>query len=312
MDIYVRIEKLPEPDSRETCTEHYISVGGAATNYSITLSRIGAEAHLFVTRGSDIVGDLLETTLTGLGVRVHSKRVGEHTGMVIVIVDNRGVKYMISIPGANRYLSLSERDLEELRRLDHVHIVVSEREVLERIIGIVRKVNSISLGYRTEIARLGIGFLKKLDTKFRMIFLNRPEAELLFSARSLDDICKMCRIVVEDLQICDEVIVTLGEEGSLIYYRGGTILKIPSFRIEVVDTTGAGDVFAAVYTFSRLMNVDCYESSVLASAFAALKCTRKGASNVPDVTEVLRFLCERGYNSLVDKVRYIFSRKVNL
>ncbi len=312
MDIYVRVEKLPDPDSRETCKEHYISVGGAATNYSITLSKLGAEAHLFVSRGTDIIVDLLENALTSMKIIVHSKKVSEHTGMVIVIVDEKGIKYMISIPGANRYLDLSENDVEVLRKLDHVHVVVSEHEILEKVLDKLSNVNSISLGFRTEIAKLGIDFLLKLNKRFKIIFLNKPEAELLFSVKSIEEIRKRCKDLVEKYAICDEIVITLGEEGSLIYGRDGTELMVPAFKVSVVDTTGAGDVFAAVYTFSRLLGLDYSDSSIFASAYAALKCTRRGASNVPEVSEVISFLEEQGYHAVSNKVRNIFSRKVNL
>jgi len=312
MDIYVKVEKLPDPDSRETCKEHYISVGGAATNYSITLSKLGVESHLFVSRGTDIIGDLLENTLTNMKIIVHSKKVSDHTGMVIVIVDEKGIKYMISIPGANKFLDISEDDVEILKKLDHVHVVVSEREVLERILEKLSDLRSLSLGFRTEIAKLGVGFLLKICKNFRIIFLNKPEAELLFSTKDLEEIKRKCREIVENYGICDEIVITLGEEGSIIYGRGGIELMIPAFKVNVVDTTGAGDVFAAVYTFSRLIGLDCSESSIFASAYAALKCMRRGASNVPPVEDVISFLDKQGYHAISNKVRNIFSKRVNL
>ncbi|NPA22890.1 MAG: carbohydrate kinase family protein [Crenarchaeota archaeon] len=312
LDIYVKVDRLPEPDSRETCIEHYMSVGGAATNYSITLTKIGVESHLFVARGTDIIGDLLETTLLNMNVKIHSKKVEEHTGMVIVIVDRKGIKYMISIPGANKKLEITEQDLDIMRTLDHIHVVVSEPDVLMRVIQKMHDISSISLGYRTETARLGVRFLMSLDVRFRMMFLNRPEAEMLFNARSIDDIRRGCRFLIDEVSKCEEIVVTLGEEGSVIYGKGGLELRIPAFKVEAIDTTGAGDVFAAAYTFSRLVGLDHGDSGTLASAYAALKCTRRGASNVPEVEDVLRFLHDNGYHVLVDKVRNIFSRKVNL
>jgi len=312
MDIYVRVEKLPDPDSRETCKEHYISIGGAATNYSITLTKLGAESHLFIARGSDIIGELLENTLTSMKVIVHSRKINIHTGMVIVIVDDKGIKYMISIPGANKHLDLSDNDVEILKNLDHVHVVTSDENVLRRVLEKLYNVKSISLGFRTEIARLGIDFLLRLNTRFKIMFLNRPEAELLFSTKNMEEIKRRCREVVESYMLCDEIVITLGENGSLVCGRGNVEITVPAFNVDVVDTTGAGDVFAAVYTFSRLCGLGYVESSIFASAYAALKCTRRGASNVPNVDEVLAFLESQGHRDVSYKVRNIFSRKVNL
>ena len=64
--------------------------------------------------------------------------------------------------------------------------------------------------------------------------------------------------------------------------------------MEAVDTTGAGDVFHGAFAFARWSGYDLKESVVLASAVAAVKCTKIGGqSGIPTFEEVKKFLALR-------------------
>ncbi len=294
LDIYLKVKNLPMPDSRETCEEVYIAPGGAATNYAIAISKLCGKSYLFATCGLDIIGDFLIKNLEVHNVDTsHVRRVREQTGMVIVIVDERGIKYMIGIAGANKHLELSNEDLEFVRRLDHVHVVLPEVEILKRVLNMLRTVSgiSISIGLRTEIARKGVDLLEEFGIRYKFLFMNLPEALLL--VRCKDYRCVKHRL--KRLDVADEIVVTLGEKGSVIFRNGDELHINPISVSNVVDTTGAGDVYSAVYTYMRLLDIDPKTSAVIASAYAALKCTRRGASNIPDPVEVCRLLEDTGH-----------------
>ena len=84
--------------------------------------------------------------------------------------------------------------------------------------------------------------------------------------------------------------ITQGEEGS-ITVSGDRIIRMPAFRVEAIDTTGAGDVFHAGYIFGLLKGWDLEEVVRFASAFAALKCRKIGGrAGIPSLGEVIRFM----------------------
>ncbi|MDE2963790.1 MAG: PfkB family carbohydrate kinase, partial [Acidobacteriota bacterium] len=89
------------------------------------------------------------------------------------------------------------------------------------------------------------------------------------------------------------VVVTLGEQGC----RGqaeGQRFHHPAFPVEVVDTTGAGDVFHGAYIYGMLQRWELMKTVEFASAVAAIKCTRLGGrTGIPDRQQALRFLRER-------------------
>lgn len=84
--------------------------------------------------------------------------------------------------------------------------------------------------------------------------------------------------------------VTLGEKGSITVCED-EIFQTPAFKVDVVDTTGAGDVFHGGYIYGLLQKWDIKEAVRFASAFAALKCRKLGGrAGIPDLNEVTEFL----------------------
>jgi len=94
------------------------------------------------------------------------------------------------------------------------------------------------------------------------------------------------------------VIVTRGSEGGLIF-DGENYMEYPSFKVEAVDTNGAGDVFHGAFIAGYVKGMDAVKAAHFASAAAALKCTRVGARmGVPGYSETVEFLRRNGYAEL--------------
>jgi ribokinase len=90
------------------------------------------------------------------------------------------------------------------------------------------------------------------------------------------------------------VVITRGERGSVTRTVDAAFCT-PAFRVPVVDTTGAGDVFHGAYLFGLLQGWELDAVAEFASASAALKCTKLGGrAGIPRRTEVVDFLRERG------------------
>ena len=86
--------------------------------------------------------------------------------------------------------------------------------------------------------------------------------------------------------------VTVGEEGSVFVGRGEVVVR-KAFRIQAVDTTGAGDVFHGAFSFAIVQGWDLAKAVEFSSAVAALKCRKLGGrSGIPTLPEVEAFLTE--------------------
>jgi ribokinase len=91
----------------------------------------------------------------------------------------------------------------------------------------------------------------------------------------------------------EAVVITLGESGCLARTREG-LIESPGFKVDAVDTTGAGDVFHGAFIFGVLRGWDIEKICVFSNGVAALKCRRLGGrAGIPDLGEALSFLARR-------------------
>jgi sugar/nucleoside kinase (ribokinase family) len=97
---------------------------------------------------------------------------------------------------------------------------------------------------------------------------------------------------IRDTDGCTTV-VTCGEDGCFVAAkgeRGRPAVHVPAYSVEVVDSTGAGDIFRAGLVYGHLQGWPMLETTRFASAAAALNCTRLGGwGGVTSVSETLRF-----------------------
>ncbi len=91
------------------------------------------------------------------------------------------------------------------------------------------------------------------------------------------------------------VVITQGKKGGVIY-EGGEVKSYPSFKVDAVDSNGAGDVFHGAFAFAADYGYDFYKACIFSSAVSALKCTKIGARDgVPTFSQTINFLKENGY-----------------
>jgi sulfofructose kinase len=89
-------------------------------------------------------------------------------------------------------------------------------------------------------------------------------------------------------------IVTLGKEGCTYLYNG-KVYKHPAFKVQVLDTTGAGDCFHGAFCFGLAKNLAVPEAITFASAVAALSTTKLGGrAGIPNYEQTLVFMREQG------------------
>ena len=89
------------------------------------------------------------------------------------------------------------------------------------------------------------------------------------------------------------VVITLGEEGCLCKSREGVFVK-PAFKVNVVDTTGAGDVFHGAFIYGLLRGWDLKKTAEFSNAVSAIKCMKLGGrAGIPTLEQVKEFLASR-------------------
>ena len=91
------------------------------------------------------------------------------------------------------------------------------------------------------------------------------------------------------------VVTTFGEQGSRTWLRDGRVFDRPTFKVDVVDTTGAGDVFHGAYAYGLARGWGLEYITDFSSACAAMKCRQLGGQpGIPTLPELFAFLAEHG------------------
>ena len=249
LDVVTKIEVMPSEISYGSDTPAKISThgGGAAGNVAAWLTRTDARATIVGHVGNDAAGSALVSEFDALGVRHHNLVVENgHSGVVVVLVDPTGERTMFPDNGANSGLHIG--DLPELEGFNAVYIsgyspldplsLTGVKEMIAKIrsAGITIYFDPASVGGMKEVA---IEEVKSWLPLMDVILLNEEEAIYLSGASDIE--------VALDylLTQCQTVVIKRGSHGAIGKSRGGESVSVPAIPTTVVDTTGAGDSFAA-------------------------------------------------------------------
>lgn len=220
--------------------------GGAGANVAAHLAALGTSVQLVGCVGDDPAGAGLAAELSAAGVQLALRAVpGAGTGTIVSLVEPGGERSMLADRGAN--LDLRADDVPTLAPPTHLHLSgytlldPGPREAgLAALAAAVQAGCTVSLDPASTGPLAGYGIDRWLaDTAAATLLLpNAEEARLLTGCRDTGDAARAlaARHAV--------VAVSLGAEGAL-WAAGSELTHRPAHAVDVVDTTGAGDAFAA-------------------------------------------------------------------
>jgi sugar/nucleoside kinase (ribokinase family) len=249
LDVVTKIAVMPADINYGSDTPAQISThgGGAAGNVAAWLTRTDARATIVGHVGDDAAGSALVSEFDALGVRHHNLVVDKgHSGVVVVLVDPTGERTMFPDNGANSGLHIG--DLPELEGFNAVYISgYSPLDPLSRS-GIKEMIAKIKkAGITIYFDPASVGGMKEVDIAevkswlplMDVILLNEEEAEYLTGESDTEAALGAL------LQWSNTVVIKRGAHGATGKTRGGESVTVPALSTEVIDTTGAGDSFAA-------------------------------------------------------------------
>jgi sugar/nucleoside kinase (ribokinase family) len=273
LDVVTKIEVMPSEINYGSDTPAKISThgGGAAGNVAAWLTRTDARATIVGHVGNDAAGSALVSEFDALGVRHHNLVVENgHSGVVVVLVDPTGERTMFPDNGANSGLHIG--DLPELEGFNAVYISgYSPLDPLS-LTGVKEMIAKIrSAGITIYFDPASVGAMKGVsDTEIHqwfslmnVLFLNEEESifltGLIDTERALDYL----------LEYSEVVVIKRGSLGAIAKARGYDSISIPAVSATVVDTTGAGDSFAAGFISSFASKRDLTAAMTAGTELAA-------------------------------------------
>jgi ribokinase len=235
-DFLMNVPNFSSADDEVDIENLSISLGGSATNFAVAVSRLGLNSGIMARIGKDHYGKYIASELKK--EEVNTERlvfIDEKTGMAFIAIEPDGERSIYTFMGANSKFKLKNDDINYIRCSQILHVTGMYIEVVEEA---SKHANLLSLNPGTLLSSYGINALEKILKRTDIIFLNKKEVSLL-TGKSCDEGAEL--LVETGVPL---VVVTLGKDGSKAYSEEGQIYS-PTTELNVLDTTGAGDSFAA-------------------------------------------------------------------
>ena len=275
LDVITKIAVMPADIRYGSDTPSKISThgGGAAGNVASWLTRVGAEATIVGHVGDDAAGAALTSEFDSLGVLHNNLMVDKgSSGVVVVLVDPTGERTMFPDNGANSGLHIG--DLPALDGFDAIYLSgYSPLDPLSRpgVMEMITKIRAANIPLFLDPASVGgmmevpMDEVKSWLSMVDGILLNEEEAMYLTGKH--DPIDALEELLLET----PIVVIKRGSHGAIGKVRGSIVVEVAAQSTEVVDTTGAGDSFAAGFIahFAQSKNM---QLSLEAGAKVAARC----------------------------------------
>ncbi|WP_435204850.1 ribokinase [Micromonospora sp. bgisy143] len=269
MDLVAMAPALPRPGQTMLGTDFVMVPGGKGANQAIAAVRAGASCAFLGAIGSDAFGVTLRARITAAGVDTgHLRVVYGASGVALVMVNGQGENAIVVTPGANDALvGLTDEELATVRGAD---VLVAQLEIP------VRTVTAAALAARAAGTRVVLNAAPARDLPpelldaVDLLVVNEGEAQA-FTGRGREDPKAL-------LDLVPRAVLTIGDAGAWYVDREGAEVHVPAVRVDVVDSTAAGDAFTAALAVGWGEGRDVVDAVRWAAA-AGAACVRKlGAS----------------------------------
>lgn len=274
IDFIMKVPRFSVGDDEVDVEEMTISLGGSASNFAVGLSRAGVNVGIIARVGDDQYGEFATRKFKMEGV--HTQRllkIHKPTGLAFIAVDQKGERSIYTSMGANAKFNLEKEDIKYIKKSKILHITGMYHEVVEDA---SKYAKLLSINPGTALSSYGVDSLHNIIKRAHIIFLNKKEVFLLTG----EDYNKGAHILV-DMGV-PMVVVTCGRKGANLYTSDGMIHS-PSAEVKSLDTTGAGDAFAAGFIASFIKNKELEECLQTGNLLASSCVNKLGPINVPRI-----------------------------
>ncbi|TKU04913.1 sugar kinase [Citrobacter sp. wls828] len=283
MDRIYYVEGLPTEGGKYVAKRYTEVGGGPAATAAVAAAKLGAQVDFIGRVGDDDTGNSLLAELESLGVNTRYTRryTGAKSSQSAIMVDAQGERIIVNYPSPDLL-----HDADWLNEIDFSQWDV----VLADVRWHEGARQAFTLARRAGVMTVLDGDVTPQDIS-ELVALSDHAA---FSEPGLARLTGITDPVVglkkTQTLTNGHVYVTRGSEGC-DWIKNNTLQHQSGFKVDVVDTTGAGDVFHGALAFS-LAGGDAPEDAVrFASGVAALKCTRPGGrAGIPDCDQTRSFL----------------------
>ncbi|MER2140837.1 MAG: ribokinase [Priestia megaterium] len=241
--------------------------GGKGANQAVAAARLGADVSMIGCVGEDHYGKAILENFKSNGVSVKNvKPVTDSDSGTAHIILAEGDNSIVVVKGANDYITPDyvEKAKEKIKDAD---IVLIQQEIPEETVEYVAQLCQelkVPLLLNPAPAR---PLKAEVIEQVSYITPNEHEAELLFEGKEKEEVLK---------QYPNKLFITEGKQG-VRYFNGEKEVLVPSYQVETIDTTGAGDTFNAALAVALAEGMGFEKGIQFANRAASLSVTKFGA-----------------------------------
>jgi len=282
------VRQPPETGIEVLAEDCELTLGSASAIFAAGIAKLGCTVTFVSQTGKDRFGDFCVAALkdAGISTRHVQRKAGEKTGVTIALSNTRD-RALITFPGAIAGFSAKDCDTSLMKRHQHLHLT---SYYLQRAL----KPSFPALFSQARAAGLTTSFDPNTDPSQKwgrsinkvlkytdVLFVNEREATALTGCRNKREALKALG------QLVPCAVIKQGRRGA-VAIQNGKVVTVPGFQVEAVDTTGAGDSFAAGFVSAYVRNVPLAECLRVANACGALSTLALGGTSGQPTHEALQ------------------------
>lgn len=283
LDQVWRVDRLFACQSEKIKAVGYGTLGGGmAANAAVAVARLGASVAFWGRAGSDAAGHEMRSAFVTEGVDVENFRLfaDGRSSVSGIIVDSFGERQIVNFRG----LYPEAADWLPVEAVARASSVLADPRWVEGAKTLFREARArdIPTVLDGDMADAEV-FERLLPLTDHAIFSEPALTSFAGSAKD-ESLAALSRFG------CRVIAVTRGE-GGVSWHENGRLHRQAAYAVDVVDTTGAGDVFHGAYALAVGVGLNVRDAMAFSAATAAMKCRHAGGRNgIPDINECLVFM----------------------
>ncbi len=302
VDYFAIVPRLLGPEEKINATRLEIHAGGVTANNLTQVARLGASTGWLGLIGDDENGRIIQKAFAADGMDISGIEVvkGEYSSLTWIPVDTAGERCIYMFPNVTGKISVhqvSSRFGKHIQASKHFHTEASQLPIapVKEAMQVahdagVRVIFDLDVSPNF-FAQANLGSQEELRKSLRLVDVLKP---CKAAAREMTGVTDYEQTAKALLGLGPKIVaLTLGADGCIIASKD-QVVHVPAFKVNIVDTTGAGDAFMGGLSYAFLQGWDFKRVGLFANACAALCCTKVGARAMSEREEVVDLIRKQG------------------
>lgn len=287
IDEYYQLDEVPQLGDKALCRYIDSKIGGMIGNAASVYAGYENDTYMidFMNHHSSnklLLDDLVNSKINTDYISFNDK----YPDSKCMIMLNNGERIIYIMDNTHIIHALTDKQIECISKSEYVYTSLGDMIQIDNYETIFTELKKSSVKLVLDIEKNALSLSKNLYddlSKASILFINEQAHETLME--------KISRVYINTLVKQGTLVVhTQAERGSTIYSME-EIIHIPAYKVDVKDTTGAGDTYNVSFIHALNQNKPLNEVGLFASAAAAMSITELGArSGVRDEKSIIEFM----------------------